>query len=223
MNSATHMPRRLPALLLALTLGTGLVDAFSYLVLGHVFVANMTGNIVFLGFALAGAQGFSIAASGVAVVAFACGAVIGGRLAGHFRQQLLSAASTLQALFVATAVVLTLTSNQQITTGDQYALIVVLATAMGIQNAAARKLAVPDMTTTVLTMTITGLGADSRIAGGGGAHPARRMASVIAMLLGALAGALLIVHGDTIWPLVLELVVCGVVAAAAVRLVGRAG
>src|SRR5687768_2511195 len=53
----------LPLLLLALTVVTGLVDAFSYLVLGHVFVANMTGNVVFLGFALAGAKGFSISAS----------------------------------------------------------------------------------------------------------------------------------------------------------------
>lgn len=47
----------LPPLLLALTLVTGLVDAFSYLILGHVFVANMTGNVVLLGFALAGAPG----------------------------------------------------------------------------------------------------------------------------------------------------------------------
>ena len=44
----------LPPLLLALTLVTGLVDAASYVNLGHVFVANMTGNVVFLGFAIAG-------------------------------------------------------------------------------------------------------------------------------------------------------------------------
>ncbi len=50
-----------------MTLVTGLVDAFSYLVLGHVFVANMTGNVVFLAFALAGAAGFSIPASLVAL------------------------------------------------------------------------------------------------------------------------------------------------------------
>ena len=48
----------LPPLLLCLTLVTGLVDAFSYLALGHILVANMTGNVVFLGFALAGAPGF---------------------------------------------------------------------------------------------------------------------------------------------------------------------
>ena len=58
-RDAAHGP--LPPLLVSMTLVTGLVDAFSYLLLGHVFVANMTGNIAFLGFALAGAPGFSIA------------------------------------------------------------------------------------------------------------------------------------------------------------------
>lgn len=57
----------LPPLLLLLTVVTGLVDAASYLKLGHVFVANMTGNVVFLGFAIAGASGLSIWASLVAL------------------------------------------------------------------------------------------------------------------------------------------------------------
>ncbi len=70
----------LPPLLLALTVVTGLVDAFSYLVLGHVFVANMTGNVVFLAFALAGASGFSIPASLLALGAFFVGAGVAGRL-----------------------------------------------------------------------------------------------------------------------------------------------
>ena len=77
-RSSRHGP--LPPLLLSLTLLTGLVDAFSYLVLGHVFVANMTGNVVFLGFALAGAPGFSIAASVVALASFWSGALVGGRV-----------------------------------------------------------------------------------------------------------------------------------------------
>ena len=65
----TVAPRRgskdglLPPLLVALTVVTGLVDAFSYLVLGHVFVANQTGNVVFFAFALAGVGGFSATAS----------------------------------------------------------------------------------------------------------------------------------------------------------------
>ena len=71
----------LPPVLLGLTAVTGLVDAVSYLALGHVFTANMTGNVVFLGFAVAGAPGLSVARSGTAVAAFFMGAVIGGRMA----------------------------------------------------------------------------------------------------------------------------------------------
>jgi len=70
----------LPLLLLVLTMITGLVDAVSYLKLGHVFVANMTGNVVFLGFAVADAEDFSIPASLLAIAAFLAGALAGGRL-----------------------------------------------------------------------------------------------------------------------------------------------
>src|SRR6266487_1585290 len=79
----------LPPLLVAMTLITGLVDAFSYLVLGHVFVANMTGNVVFLAFASAGASGFSILASLVALGSFVLGSLGGGLLGsrlGHHRR-----------------------------------------------------------------------------------------------------------------------------------------
>src|ERR1700674_3752931 len=69
----------LPALLLVLTLITGLVDAVSYLKLGHVFVANMTGNGVFLGFAMADAREFSFPASLSAIGAFLAGAFVGAR------------------------------------------------------------------------------------------------------------------------------------------------
>jgi uncharacterized membrane protein YoaK (UPF0700 family) len=54
---------------------------------------------------------------------------------------------------------------------------------------------VPDLTTTVLTMTLTGLAADSRLAGGSGQGSARRVAAVLAMFGGAVAGALLLEIG----------------------------
>ena len=93
-RDGTHGP--LPPLLIAMTLVTGLVDAFSYLVLGHVFVANMTGNIVFLGFAVAGARGFSVAASLVALASFGFGAFVGGNIGsrlGHHRGRFLGTAA----------------------------------------------------------------------------------------------------------------------------------
>src|SRR5258707_10452076 len=72
---------RLTPILLTLTATTGIVDAVSYLALGRVFTANMTGNIVLLGFAVSGAPGLSIPRSLTALLAFLAGAVVGGRIA----------------------------------------------------------------------------------------------------------------------------------------------
>jgi uncharacterized membrane protein YoaK (UPF0700 family) len=75
-----------------------------------------------------------------------------------------------------------------------YILVVLLAFAMGLQNAAARRLGVPDLTTTVLTLTFTGLAADSHFAGGANPNLGRRLLAVVAMLIGATLGAVLILH-----------------------------
>jgi uncharacterized membrane protein YoaK (UPF0700 family) len=200
----------LPQLLVAMTLVTGLVDASSYLVLGHVFVANMTGNIVFLAFALAGASGFSILASLVALGSFVLGSLGGGLLGsrlGQHRGRLLSITAALQTLLLSAAAVLAVLSGNPLPTGYSYGLIIVLGIAMGLQNATARKLAVPDLTTTVLTLTIVGIAADSRIAGGSGSRAGRRLIAVAAMLVGALVGSLLIFHISIVSPLVIALIV----------------
>ncbi|MGZ4421865.1 MAG: DUF1275 family protein [Gaiellaceae bacterium] len=81
----------------------------------------------------------------------------------------------------------------------------------GVQNAAARKLAVPDLTTTVLTMTLTGVAADSTLAGGHGSRLGRRALSVAAMLLGALIGGALVLKVDNPAPLALATVLLAVV------------
>ena len=199
----------LPPVLLSMTVVTGLVDAVSYLTLGHVFVANMTGNIVFLAFAVAGAPGFSIPASLTALAAFAAGALAGGRLGarhGDHRGRLHSSAAALQAAFLAASVVLAVLSGSPVPSGYRYALIAGLGVSMGIQNAAARRLAVPDLTTTVLTLTLTGIAADSKLAGGTGSQAGRRLTAVLAMLAGALAGAALVLHVKIYYPLVIALV-----------------
>jgi uncharacterized membrane protein YoaK (UPF0700 family) len=211
-KNSRHGP--LPPLLVALTLVTGLVDAFSYLVLGHVFVANMTGNVVFLGFALAGAPGFSILASATALVTFALGALAGGRIGarlGSNRGQLLSTAVAVQATLFAVSVVLAAVSGNPVHAGYRYPLIIALALGMGIQNATARRLAVPDLTTTVLTLTITGIAADSGLAGGKGSSGGRRAVSIVAMFLGALIGAAFVLHVAIVLPLVTALVVLNAV------------
>jgi uncharacterized membrane protein YoaK (UPF0700 family) len=218
-SEVKHGP--LPLLLVGMTLVTGLVDAFSYLVLGHVFVANMTGNVVFLAFALAGEPGFSILASLVALGAFVLGALGGGLLGsclGQNRGHLLSVAALLQALLLAIAVVLAALSGNPASPGGSSGLIVVLGVAMGLQNATARKLAVPDLTTTVLTLTIVGMAADTRLVGGSGSKTGRRLIAVLAMFVGALVGSLLILHTAIVFPLVLALLVMAVISAATQQL-----
>jgi uncharacterized membrane protein YoaK (UPF0700 family) len=194
----------LPPLFVVLTFVTGVVDATSYLRLGHVFVANMTGNVVFLGFGIAGAAGISVWASLTAIGAFLAGGLMGGRIGAAVsddRNRHLRLAVAVQGVLVGAALVVAAVAGDDFGSGARYALIVLLASAMGIQNAAARKLAVPDLTTTVLTMTLTGLASDSRLAGGEGAQIGRRGIAVASMLLGALAGGLLVLHVDLAAPL----------------------
>jgi uncharacterized membrane protein YoaK (UPF0700 family) len=184
-------------MMIVLTFLTGVVDAASYLRLGHVFVANMTGNVVFLGFALAGAKGLSATTSLLALVAFIAGALLGGRIgaltAGH-RGHVLRAASAAQLALLAIALIVALTVREPLGNGARYALVVAMALAMGVQNAAAQRLAVPELTTTVLTRTLTGLASEARPVGGQGAKLGRRALAVTAMLLGALSGGLLVLH-----------------------------
>ena len=153
----------LPVLLLGLTLLTGMVDAISYLRLGHVFVANMTGNVVFLGFAAAGVTDFSVPASLTAIAAFLIGAYFGGRAgrrqASH-RGRLFWLAMLLECLLMAAAWTLNAANSQLDPAIGHYGLIILLGLMMGAQNAVVRRLAVPDLTTTVLTLTLTGLAAD---------------------------------------------------------------
>jgi uncharacterized membrane protein YoaK (UPF0700 family) len=211
----------LPPFLLLLTVVTGVVDAFSYLRLGHVFVANMTGNVVFLAFSLGGAAGFSAWASIAALLSFAVGAFIGGRVAhvkGRHRGKLLATAITIEFAFVALAFAWSLWSDTPYPGLDRYVLIILVAIGMGIQNAAARALGVPDLTTTVLTLTITGISADSRAAGGTGSKVGRRLVSAVGMFAGAVIGTLIAVHSHGSFVLLTAVVLLAIAGVAAATL-----
>jgi len=205
-------------LLVGLTVVTGLVDAFSYLSLGHVFVANMTGNLVFFGFGLAGAGSIAIDGSVVAIGAFALGAAVGGRWgarAAPHRGHLLAVGAATQAALVGAAAVLAQLDGAG-GTPTRLGLVALLAVAMGGQNAVARRLAVPDLTTTVLTLTVTGLVADAT----SWAVRARRSVSIVAMLGGALAGGLLLRWvglAAPLWAAAAILLACSVTAQVATR------
>jgi len=140
----------LPGLLLTLTAITGLVDAVSYLKLGNVFVANMTGNVVFLGFGLTQKTSISATASLVAIATFLLGALGGGRIARHHgahrgHHQAIAATIGLAGFLVALLICLRWGYEAP---GPRDLLIATLAAALGVQNATARALAVPGLTTT---------------------------------------------------------------------------
>jgi uncharacterized membrane protein YoaK (UPF0700 family) len=199
--------RRVQPLLLALwllTLVTGLVDAACFLGLGRVFTANQTGNVVLLAFGAAGAEGLPVLAPTVSLVVFLVGAVGGGRLAGRLagpagaevpalvRRRWLTVVLLGELLLVAVAGVAALGLPVDGGSARRYVVIGLLAAASGLQNATVRRLAVPDVTTTVLTLTLTGLAADSWLAGGHSPRAGRRVAAVGLMAAGALTGALLL-------------------------------
>jgi uncharacterized membrane protein YoaK (UPF0700 family) len=188
-------------ILLAMTVVTGIVDAVSVLALGHVFTANMTGNVVFVGLALAGSPGFSITRSCTALGAFLTGALAGGKMASAQMGSWAARAFGIEAMLLLIAALVSAALDKAVAL---YPVIAITALAMGIRNAVVRKLAVPDLTTTVLTLTITGLAADSSHAGGTNPRWQRRFAAIMAMGGGAMAGALMLAYS-----VALPLCVCG--------------
>jgi uncharacterized membrane protein YoaK (UPF0700 family) len=187
--------------LMVLTFNTGLIDAVSYIGLGRVFVANMTGNVVLLAFAASGVSGLSVTRALSSLGGFLIGATIGGKLgtslAAGSRRRLVISAGILEALLIFAAAVSAIGFDMQSSAPvyQLYAMIVLTALSMGLRNATVRQLRVADVTTTVLTLTLTGLAADSSVAGGSNPRPARRIFSIIALFIGALCGAYLLRYG----------------------------
>jgi uncharacterized membrane protein YoaK (UPF0700 family) len=141
------------AALTALALAAGFVDGVSYLTLGHVFTANMTGNTVLLGLAVGQGHGADVARSAVALGGFCCG-VGGGALVLRERGRAalaLSAESLALLLLAALAAQLGTAAG-----GLRLGLIAVSALAMGLQSATVRKVGVPGVATTYITGTLTG-------------------------------------------------------------------
>ncbi|WP_375385492.1 YoaK family protein [uncultured Microbacterium sp.] len=183
------------ALMLALTFSTGVVDAVGYLGLDKVFAGNMTGNVVILGMALAGADDLPWVGPLLALFAFMLGAAIGGRV---LRPVDAGWTTRTTWLFTAVGILLTGLAITMFILGGrppqpwELVVTVFLAAAMGLQAATARHIAVKDVTTVVVTSTITGFAADSRLAGGKGQPWFRRAAAIILIATGAGVGALLL-------------------------------
>ncbi|BDB39982.1 YoaK family protein [Mycobacterium kiyosense] len=178
--------------LLLLTFVTGLADAVSVLVLGHVFVANMTGNVIFLGFWFAPNSNVDLTAALIAFVTFVAGTIVGGRLMRHFGDRTrpwLTAALGAESVLLAALSVLAGTGVFGYHDNTKLYLIGGLAIAFGLQHSTARQFGIQELTTTVLTSTIVGLGGHSRLAGGIGSREKLRYSVVFTMCGGAVVGA----------------------------------
>lgn len=188
-----------------LTFTTGLVDAACYLGLGRVFAANMTGNVVLLGFGIAGGARLPVVGPLVSLGAFVLGAGAGGVLAARIAERRtvhVSRAVTIEVACLVLAAVLAAVLTVRIGRPSGYLIIAVLALGMGVRNATVRSISVPDLNTTVLTMTITALASGLPPFGGTGKGTLRRSSAVLAMFGGALVGALLL-KTALVWPLAL--------------------
>ena len=128
-------------------------------------------------------------------------------------------ATTSEALLLAGAAIAAIGVPINGTFGQRGPIIALTAVAMGVRNATVRRLGAVDLTTTVLTLTLTGLAADSSFAGGSNPCPTRRVGSVVAMFSGALVGAVLVLHQGLVWPLAIA---CAIAVLAAVSFVSQA-
>lgn len=203
----TERLRQIPAptmhlwLMLVLTFTTGVNDAVGYLGLDKVFTGNMTGNVVILGMAFVGDAGLPVLGPALALVGFLAGAALGGRALKVAPAGWSSASTVLFGLVAVLMFVLgglLLANGEHVPQGVMVTTTTAAALAMGTQAAAARHIAVKDVTTVVVTSTITGLASDSWFGAGKPGNrnnSVRRIAAIVAILLGATAGAAaLLVH-----------------------------
>ena len=222
--SRSPVSRRLTVTaLLLLTFTTGLIDAVSVLVLGHVFVANMTGNVIFLGFWFVPHSGVDLTAAAVAFAGFIVGTIVGGRLSRHLDSNVrvwLTAALGIEVVMLVALAVLAGTGVLDYHDDTKLILIAGLALTFGSQNATARQFGIQELSTTVLTSTTVGLGFDSRLAGDTGEGEKLRYGVVLTMCSGAVVGATL--TRFTVAPII-GLAAVIVAASAAIFWFGRGG
>jgi len=178
--------------LLLLTASTGAIDAVSYLALDRVFTGNMTGNVLFLGFALVGVPGIPFLNNAVALAGFVVGSIVSGRIIGRHQAQGFPRSSAW--ILVAGAVIIVGLGAAWLTTVElpEPSLLVItalLAAVMGAQVSAVKPIGNSDVTTIVVTNTVANLARDSRLGGGHGQRWIPRLLAVIAMGAGAAIGA----------------------------------
>ena len=215
-------------LLMALTVSSGAVDAISYLALGNIFTAFMTGNVVFLGLRMAGASSQSVVSLAVALAFFAAGVFLstlivkpskGSGVWPRRATVALGVEAVAQACFLAVWVA----TGGQPPGGVVVVLLALWALAMGIQTGSVLSLGIPGVFTTAATATLTYLMSDLARRRSSSVEDMRRLAGVLVSLFaGAAVGALLLTYARTYAPAFPLVVTVFVVATAATVLRGRA-
>ncbi len=176
-----------------------MIDADSYLALDRVFTGNMTGNVLFIGFALVGVAGIPFFNNVIALLGFVTGSIVGGRIVGGGHAKGLPTVSAVLLLsggLLGLAIATTWTVVGHL---DQPLLLVLtflLAAVMGSQVSAVKPIGNSDVTTIVVTNTLANLARDSKLAGGIGERWAPRLLAILAMGAGAAVGALVIRLSD---------------------------
>jgi uncharacterized membrane protein YoaK (UPF0700 family) len=187
--------RLLQLVLVVLSFVTGMVDAVTYLAFGHVFAANMTGNVIVLGFALVGAGDISATASVVSLALFLAGAALSARFARRLQPTRHRWLRTMLGFETGLLVVAAALSAKQLVAVSDLVVVGLLAVAMGMRTLTVRRLGIADVSTTVLTSTLAALAADTLLSGAPFKAAGLRLIIVTAMLLGAASGAVLLAGG----------------------------
>lgn len=149
--------------MLLLCMSAGMVDVIGYLGLGHVLTANMTGNIVLLGIAIARAQEFVVLRALLALIGFIAGNAIAAHMIGHVQTKN-GWSSRVTTVFTVESILLLLFAIAMISPYSEqlsYLLIAILAAAMGMQTTAARRIGIAGISTTVLTNNLAAVVEDA--------------------------------------------------------------
>ncbi|MGH9103636.1 MAG: YoaK family protein [Acidimicrobiales bacterium] len=215
--------RQAMALAVALTLATGATDVISYTRLGGAFSSVMTGNLVLLGLS-AGRRDAALATNvALAIGGYVAGALAGSRIAGVPAEGRPTWPARVSVTLGAELAVLGgllagwTASGPKPAGGAQLGLLAGAATAMGMQSAAVRAVGIAGLSTTYLTGTLTGVLASLVSAKG---IPWHSIALLLALVLGAAGGGLLVVGAAGFAPVLPVVVLAAVLVASVVMLAG---
>jgi uncharacterized membrane protein YoaK (UPF0700 family) len=212
-----HAHRAVLTLAVLLTAGSGAMDAIGFALLGDVFTSVMTGNLVLLGVSVGGGDGELALRIGIAFATFVVGVMTAGRITGHHPGNGLLWPRRVTTVLLVQLVVLTLfvvgyqLEGAHPEGAPQIALLAVAALAMGLQSGAVVGIGVAGLSTTYVTGTLTGvltsLAIEKRLRWD-------RASILIALVVGAIAAGLLIVHAPRLAPILPLLLLVYVIVAA---------